>query len=536
MLKQNESGFYYCVKSYSYDNERGEGLFQLIQHYCCEDMNHVAYSYYSLIKDFMEKRYLLIDNISDKLFIDNTILQFLLPYYMIIVSEKTRNYFTGVMMFRIIFTKKLRGMQEFYIKCMLFNLQFFIDHIPENERADFFNLFNTYIQFLEENGYPISSYDFMDNYKKFGVNSTTNIQTTSNKHFSIEECKQSKKILFFSGWSGEKWNQTTSLTKALGGSETAVAYLSKNFPKDYEIYVSGDVEEETVDNIKYIHLFNLPAFFKENAIHTIIVSRYIGFLELFSQHLSFHKLYLWAHDTCFHAYGSNYLGEQDILKKWNSRLTNVVCLTEWHKKLFSDKYPDIKDKIVTINNGIINEMFTYPLNQKVPNRFVYTSCAERGLGRLLQLWPQILEKYPDAQLKISSYNHFPKNKEEEKMLEYIKQTPSIEHLGRLGRSALYELMSTSEVWLYPSYWPETSCITALEMLRSEVVCVYFPVAGLTNTMEDYGIPIKEGQELEVLFSITEEHKDVLRFTGRKYAERSTWAERAKVWSKMILSE
>jgi len=534
MLKQPENGYYYCVKSYNYDNERGEGLFQLIQHYCCENMNEVAYSYYSLIKDFMETRYLLQGNNSDKLFIDNTILQFMLPYYMIIVSDKTKNYKTGIMMFRIIFTKKIKGTQEFFIKCLLFNLQFFIDYIPKNEEAEFFNLFRDYIRFLEENGFPLSSYDFMEKYKKYDI--LMNLVLTDNKHFSIEECKQSKKILFFSGWSGEKWNQTTSLIKALGGSETAVAYLSKNFPKDYEIYVSGDVEEETIDNIKYIHLFNLPTFFKENAIHTIIVSRYVGFLELFFQQLSFYKLYLWAHDTCFHAYGSNFLGEVDIIKKWNSRITNVVCLTEWHKKLFVDKYPDIKEKIVTINNGIINEMFTYPLNQKVPNRFVYTSCAERGLGRLLHLWPQILEKYPDAQLKISSYNNFPKNPEEEKMLEYIKQTPSIEHLGRLGRDALYELMSTSEIWLYPSYWPETSCITALEMLRSEVVCVYFPVAGLTNTMEDYGIPIKEGEELEVLFSITEEHKDVLRYTGRKYAERSTWAERAKVWCNMIFSE
>ena len=95
--------------------------------------------------------------------------------------------------------------------------------------------------------------------------------------------------MFFAGWSGEKWNQTSSLTKALGGSETAVSYLSKNFPKDYEIYVSGDVEEETIGNVKYIHLFNLPKFFKENPIHTIIVSRYIGFLELYANYLSFYK-------------------------------------------------------------------------------------------------------------------------------------------------------------------------------------------------------------------------------------------------------
>ena len=532
-LNQPENAFYYCVMSYNYDRERGEGLYQLIQHYCCENMNEVAYGYYSLIKDYLENRF-LTSNVSDKLFADNTILQFMLPYYMIIVSEKTRNYKSGIMMYRIIMAKRTRGMQEFFIRCMLFNLQFFTDHIPENERSDFFTTFKDYVKFLEENGYPISSYDFMENYKKFNVNVVPN--TTDNKVFPIDICKESKKILFFTGWSGEKWNYTHSLTKALGGSETAVAYLAKNFPKDYEIYVSGDVEEETVDNIRYIHLFNLPKFFKENAIHTIVISRYIGFLELFSQYLSFYKLYVWAHDTCFHAYGSNFLGEPEIINKWNSRINNVVCLTPWHKNFFSDKYPVIKDKIVTINNGIINEMFKHPLNQKVPNRFIYTSCPERGLGRLLQLWPQILEKYPDATLKISSYNNFPKNAEEDKMLEYIKQTPSIEHLGRLGRDALYELMSSGDVWLYPSYWPETSCITALEMLRSEVVCVYYPVAGLTNTMEDYGIPIKEGQELEVLFSITEEQKDILRFTGRRYAETSTWAERAKVWCNMIFSE
>jgi hypothetical protein len=533
-LNQPENSFYYCVKSYNYDNERGEGLFQIIQHYCCENMNEVAYAYYSLIKDYMENRYLTCEFTGDKLFIDNTILQFLLPYYMIIVSEKTRNYSTGIMMYRIIFTKKIRGMQEFFIKCMLFNLQFFVDHIHENDRTDFFKLFAEYITFLQECGYPVSSYDFMANYQKFNIK--VNIENTNNKTFSLEQCKESKKILFFAGWSGEKWNYTSSLTRALGGSETAVAYLSKNFPKDYEIYVSGDVEEETIDNVKYIHLFNLPNFFKENPVHTIIISRYIGFLELYSQYLSFYKLYVWAHDTCFHAYGSNFLGEPEIINKWHSRINNVVCLTQWHKILFSDKYPVLKDKIVTINNGIINEMFKYPLDKKVRKRFIYTSCAERGLGRLLHLWPQILEKYPDAQLKISSYNNFPKNQEEEKMLDYIKQTPSIEHLGRLGRDDLYQLMSTGEYWLYPSYWPETSCITALEMLRSEVVCLYFPVAGLVNTMEDYGIPIKEGQELDVLFSITEQQKDVLRFSGRQYAENSTWAERAKVWCSMIFSE
>ena len=39
-------------------------------------------------------------------------------------------------------------------------------------------------------------------------------------------------------------------------------------------------------------------------------------------------------------------------------------------------------------------------------------------------------------------------------------------------------MAISEYWLYPTGWFEKSCITALEMLMSEVLCIYYPVADL----------------------------------------------------------
>ena len=534
-LNKPEMAYYYCVKSYSYDSERGEGLYNLIQHYCCENMNDVAYSYYSLIKDFMENRF-LNSHITGKLFIDNTILNFHLPYFMIIVSDKVRKYETGIKMFSIIFNKKSVGISNFHIKCMLFNLQFFIDKLNENEKPEFLRSFQEYIDFLEKINFPLFECEVMNKYETFYGIRTKNSNISQ---FSEDDCKNSKKILYFAGWSGEKWNQTYSLKNALGGSETAVSYLTKhlseNIPTDYELYVGGDVEEEVVGNIHYVHIFNLPKLLKENAFHTIVISRYIGFLELYP-FISTYKLFIWAHDTCFHSFGSSNLNDSQILEKWNHKITNAICLTQWHNNFFAEKYPMIKDKIVNINNGIINEMFTHPLDKKVKNQFVYTSCPERGLGRLLALWPKILEKLPDATLKISSYNNFPKNQEEEVMLKYISETPSIEHLGKLGRSDLYKLMSTSEYWLYPSYWPETSCITALEMLRSEVLCVYYPVAGLTNTMGEFGVPIKENEELDVLFNINEETKNILRFCGRRYAETCSWNNRSITWKNLIFSE
>ena len=91
---------------------------------------------------------------------------------------------------------------------------------------------------------------------------------------------------------------------------------------------------------------------------------------------------------------------------------------------------------------------------------------------------------------ISSYCLFPNNEYDKNLQSIINQHISITHLGKLSKSQLYELMSTSEYWLYPSNWTETSCITAMEMLMSEVICLYYPLAGLTDTMDNHGLQIK----------------------------------------------
>ena len=70
---------------------------------------------------------------------------------------------------------------------------------------------------------------------------------------------------------------------------------------------------------------------------------------------------------------------------------------------------------------------------KFTNRFIYTSCAERGLDRLLELWSQIIEFLPDAELFICSYNVFPKNDYEKQLDTIIKKHESIKHLGCLNK-------------------------------------------------------------------------------------------------------
>ena len=82
---------------------------------------------------------------------------------------------------------------------------------------------------------------------------------------------------------------------------------------------------------------------------------------------------------------------------------------------------------------------------------------------------------PDATLDICSYHTFPSSIDDVEMNNIILQHNSITHHGRLNTSELYKLMSISEYWLYTNTVPESSCITALEMLMNKVICLYYPL-------------------------------------------------------------
>jgi glycosyltransferase involved in cell wall biosynthesis len=469
---------------------------------------------------------------------------------MIAVCEKVQDFKCAIRMYEIIFTKKQHMFEKSYIKDILYNLQFFLQFVsPENNKT-FIELTNNYIDFLHLNNVNIQHFDFLKNdfyinaglnidkyfpkQKKQSLKSPQTLKSPQSQKFSKNECMSSKNILIFSGFCDVNWNYSFMLNKALGGSEKSVAYISRCFPKDYQVFITGCVTHETIENVTYIPLNNLTQLIENTPFNTLIVSRYISFYEMF-QKCSFYQSYIWAHDTELISYGCSFNVTQ-ILNKWNNYINGCICLTEWHKNLFIEKYPILNNKINIINNGIdINSFKNINKTNKIKNKFIYTSRPERGLNILLNLWPQILEKIPDATLSISSYVLFPSNPQDVLLKNIIDKTDSITYLGNLKVDKLYEEMSSSEYWLYPTHYPETSCITALEMLMSEVICLYYPVAGLPYTIDKYGIQVTPNSEINTIVSLTDEQKRQLRKNGKLYANSCSWKIRAKSWTNMLFN-
>ena len=354
---------------------------------------------------------------------------------------------------------------------------------------------------------------------------------TASNVTKIKENESSNKILIYTGRMNFNWNDSTLKTEPIGGAEKAVIYLSRNLPKSYDIYVAGDQIEEEFDNIKYVHRSNLQELIDENNFHTVIVSRYVCFLEHF-KNIRCYKLIVSAHDSTGFI-NTTGISIDNILQHNNSNIDSVISLTQWHKDNIIKKHKFLNEKTVSINNGIDTTVFQNNRNNKIVNKFVWSSCAYRGLHIMLGLWSSIISKFPDATLDICSYDAFPKNDEERKMEQIINNCDSITHHGKLNTDELYVLMSKAEYWLYTNTFPETSCITAMEMLMSEVICLYYPLAGLNDTIGDYGIKVNQGEEIKELLDLTARRKTQMKKEGKEYALSCCWKNRAEEWSNVL---
>lgn len=588
-LHQLEHGLFYLVKSAQFCVTRVDCIYKLVEYYSKEKQYNIAYAYYTLVKSYYESKYLEDVN-PVQLFVDNRVSNFFMPYFVIIASENMKQPETIIKMYQIIFIKRTEHIPPMYISCVLHNFQFTIPMLKDlqNKIPDFVShmlgLFNNYILFAIEKKYDVMSYDFWNVYAELGLPAVNDIlskqqnnqlptqvqdqpievdsspaqtketplvntpkparpldvaKISSLQHI-IDSANRAnpkdsnKTILIFAGFGVINWNYTYGLNNALGGSERAVNYLARSFPKDYTIYISGNVGEETIGNVHYVSLTNLPQLINSTSFHTVIVSRYIAFFDMFPQTIT-KQYYIWAHDTSLSSYGSNKKDTQ-LIEEYNHKIDGLICLTQWHAEHLLKQYPLLQDKVNIINNGINPNMFNISVD-KITNRFVYTSCSERGLERLLKLWPSILENIPDATLHISSYNNFPSHELDRRLEQVIRKFPdSIVHRGKLNQSELYHLMCSSEYWLYPTSWPETSCITALEMLSAGVICLFYDYAGLTETINNRGIIIRESKEIDQLMAIhnmSQKIKNNIIETGKQYATSCSWENRALVWKQMI---
>lgn len=306
-----------------------------------------------------------------------------------------------------------------------------------------------------------------------------------------ERAPGSLDIVVFTGHAWEPWTPETAARTGIGGSETAVIEMTKRWAAvGHRVRVFGDCAalEGNYDGVEYLHHDKIAG----TSADVLIASRRPDAVEdgVCDAPLKF----VWVHDV--------HLGPA-MSHAQALRTDRFLVLSEWHKGCLLHHHPQIHpDQVTVTRNGIDLSRFEPQEGlRRNPHRAIYSSSPDRGLEVLLKCWPAIRERVPDATLEVfygfETWEGMASGNAEQ--LEHISRLKralrdaepfGVTYFGRQPQGTVAAAMLSSGVWAYPTWFSETSCITAMEAQAAGLYIVTSPIAALNETVGERGVLIE----------------------------------------------
>lgn len=336
---------------------------------------------------------------------------------------------------------------------------------------------------------------------------------------------------------GLKINGDSIKETGVGGAESALIYMAHELARlgnQVTVYCNLLGEPKDYAGVSYKSADDY-CLNRVDHFDVLIVSR---FSEYFDYVLDSKLNIFWAHDV-----GSPHmayvLGIAD----------KIFFLSDYHKDIYVEQCRMKKQDIIYItSNGFDSNIIPRALDfDQKKNNFIYASRPERGLKFLLtDIWPKIVEKNPEAVLHVCSYNvNDIKISEEfyalyETIDQLLSSAKNVKNLGSLNKKDYYELLSKCAYMLYPTDFPEISCINAIEAQANECLVITSDLYALSKTVktdtrikETYGSSeyIAEFLSLIDRYQGDAYRQEVAR--GRQAIADYAWEKVARSWNDAI---
>jgi glycosyltransferase involved in cell wall biosynthesis len=363
-------------------------------------------------------------------------------------------------------------------------------------------------------------------------------------------------------WTGPAWETwgPASLKTGIGGSELAAIHMASWLSRlGHEVEIVGQVTPETWNGVRFVDFRDhvtaenssgnivsmSTAGMKGIECDVFVSSRTLPALRLLQPRARLSVL--WMHDIHVGPDPHGFLKGYDI----------ILNLSGWARDTALRYYPGIpRERFVVTRNGIDTALFSCPVEKK-GCKAVYSSSPDRGLDKLLDWWPAIREMQPDAELHV--YYGFDTW---ERMADlrrdriaklqigiFRARLARMEELGvashgRVGQEELAKAWMGASLWLYPTSFSETSCITAMEAQAAMAWPITSSLAALRETVR-HGVLIdppntRDGYREEFLGHVRSylEGRTVDRLTrqclGRDWAmDELDWKGVAEQWEQLF---
>jgi len=183
--------------------------------------------------------------------------------------------------------------------------------------------------------------------------------------------------------------------------------------------------------------------------------------------------------------------ESEHLKdeKSRERFKGMVFVSNWQMQMYNMQLgvPYAGNNMV-LQNAI--EPFT-PHDKPDDGiiRLIYHTTPHRGLGILVPVFEKICEQFDNVELDVYSsfsiYGWPERDAHFEPLFDRIKAHPKMHYHGAVPNAEVRKALQKAHIFAYPSIWPETSCIAAIEALAAGCITVCPNYAALPETTANF---------------------------------------------------
>lgn len=281
------------------------------------------------------------------------------------------------------------------------------------------------------------------------------------------------------------WSGSTVMTQGMGASEKAIVQIAGALAVDRSVDVYGPVPDPEVFNrVGYWPLSRMRKI--DGGEGPMIISRQPSYDLYAQQKLLKHKhpMYLWLQDAWY----------PELNADVAARYEKIITVSNWHKQAMHDRHGVPLDKMIVAHNPLVKSLYTGPAPARNPHAFVYSSSPDRGLIRLLEIWPKIQKRWPDATLDIfygwkgctklaagGNAAWVQRFESMRKAYDKLRFQPGVRDHGMQSPEMLAHVQRSASIWAQLTTFEETDCATAAEARAAGLVPVCPPLAGLAES-------------------------------------------------------
>ncbi len=249
--------------------------------------------------------------------------------------------------------------------------------------------------------------------------------------------------------------------RPLGGMETSIICMAKELAMlGWDVKVFNHCERPgNYEGVDYVPVDKINEY---KATHETDVFISVRYLDPFSADLNSKLKILWTGDAC----------DQPFLQglknpKVQENIDKFFTKSAWQAQTTATFFNLPPEKFFVAKNGVNVENFIHGETQRQKGKLIYASTPFRGLGVLLDIFPEIRLRVPWAELHIFSgmavYGVSGERDRERYGNIYAKaDQPGVHMKGNVIQQELRKEMMSSWLMVYPCTFPETLAGVTLE--------------------------------------------------------------------------